>query len=351
MIKHLRAFARQSSHRIARASLLSVTALAFAVPACAQDVSFQDYLQSVKSKARAEGVREATIDAAFSGLTPNQRVLALDRDNISSGGASSGFPPLAPYIARHNSAARIVGGNRAFSRMSPVLQQVERRYGVAPEIVTAIWGHETSYGAVKGDFSLFRSLATLAWDGRRRELFEGELIATLKIADRGVASSSLIGSWAGAFGHPQFLPSVYLEVAVDGDGNGVTDIVNSEVDALHSIGNYFRNAGWHTGQPWGVRAFTPNSVDRSRIASKMAAPKCPRVFERFSKWMTVAEWRAMGVIPQAPIGDDVMASLFEPDGPAAPGYLVTQNYRVILEYNCSNYYAMSVGLLADEIRQ
>src|SRR5690606_3438827 len=146
-----------------------------------QDASFQDYLQSVSTKARSQGVRDATIAAAFSGLTPNPRVIALDRDNISSGGATTGFPPLAPDIARHNSAARIAGGKRAFARMAPVLRQAEQRYGVAPEIITAIWGHETSYGAVKGDFSLIRSLATLAWDGRRRELFEGELIATLKI--------------------------------------------------------------------------------------------------------------------------------------------------------------------------
>ena len=136
---------------------------------------------------------------------------------------------------------------------------------------------------------------------------------------------------------------------MDGDGDGQSDIWNSEADTLHSIGNYFRDAGWRAGQPWGVRAFVPNSVNRAAIGTALNAPVCPRVHVRHSRWRTVREWRAMGVIPQAPIGDDVMASLFEPDGPAAPGYLLTQNYRVILEYNCSNYYAMSVGLLADEI--
>ena len=194
-----------------------------------------------------------------------------------------------------------------------------------------------------------RSLATLAWEGRRRELFERELIDTLKMVDRGVPRSSLVGSWAGAFGNPQFLPSVYLRLAVDGDGDGDRDIWFSDVDTLHSIGNYFHDAGWRPGQPWGVRAYTPNSLDRSAIVSPVVSPICPRVHVRHSRWMPVRDWRALGVIPQGAIGDDVMAALFEPDGPAAPSYLLTQNYRVILEYNCSNYYAMSVGLLADEI--
>lgn len=331
---------------------LSTLCLAFlwlaALPACAQESSFDAYLLQVSAKARAEGVSERTIGEMFAGLTPNQRVIALDRDNVS-GGTSAGFPPLAPYLRTHNSQARIDGGRRAYRRLRPLAAEVEARYGVPEPIIIAIWGHETSYGAVKGNFDLVRSLATLAWEGRRRELFERELIDVLKIADSGVPRSSLVGSWAGAFGNPQFLPSVYLRLAVDGDGDGRSDIWNSEADTLHSIANYFRDAGWRPGEPWGVRAYTPNSVDRAAIQSTMTSPVCPRVHVRHSRWKTVREWRELGVIPQGPISDDTLAALFEPDGPAAPSYLLTQNYRVILEYNCSNYYAMSVGLLADEI--
>jgi lytic murein transglycosylase len=327
-----------------------VLGLVLALPACAQDTSFGAYMQQVAAKARAEGVSENAIAVLFD-LTPNQRVIALDRDNVSSGGSSSGFPPLAPYLRDHNSAARIAGGRRVYQRLRPLAAQVEARYGVPEPIVIAIWGHETSYGAVRGSFDLARSLATLAWEGRRRELFERELIDVLKIIDSGVPRSTLVGSWAGAFGNPQFLPSVYLRTAVDGDGDGRRDIWTSEVDTLHSIANYFRDAGWRRGQPWGVRAYAPNTVDRSSITTRVVSPVCPRVHVRHSRWLTVREWRERGVVPQAPIGDDVMAALFEPDGPAAPSYLLTQNYRVILEYNCSNYYAMSVGLLADEIVQ
>ena len=326
-----------------------ILGLALGVPACAQVGSFEAYMEQVAAKARAEGVSEQTIASVLFTLTPNDRVIALDRDNVSSGGSSSGFPPLAPYLRNHNTSARINAGRRVHAQLQPLAAQVEARYGVPAEILIAIWGHETSYGAVRGNFDLPRSLATLAWEGRRRDLFEQELIDVLKIADSGVSRSSLVGSWAGAFGNPQFLPSVYLRLAVDGDGDGDRDIWTSEPDTLHSIANYFRDAGWRAGQPWGVRAYTPNSVDRSTLQTPMVSPVCPRVHVRHSRWMPVRDWRALGVIPQGAIGDDVMAALFEPDGPAAPSYLLTQNYRVILEYNCSNYYAMSVGLLADEI--
>ncbi|AKH41599.1 lytic murein transglycosylase [Altererythrobacter atlanticus] len=329
---------------------ISVAALTAGAPANAQDLPFDSYIQLVAAKARGQGVSQATIDRLLSDLTPNQRVLALDRDNISSGGSSSGYPAMAPYLNRHNTAARIRRGQHLYSELGSLARDVERQYGVPPEILLAIWGHETSYGAIQGSFDLARSLATLAWEGRRRSLFEAELIDLLRIAEEEqYPRSKLVGSWAGAFGNSQFLPSVFLRLAVDGDGDGHRDIWNSEVDTLHSIANYFRDAGWRRGEPWGVRAYTPNSVDRMAIAPKVVAPVCPRVHERHSRWMTVAEWKKLGVMPQEPIGDDVMASLFEPDGPAAPSYLLTQNYRVILEYNCSNYYAMSVGLLADEI--
>jgi lytic murein transglycosylase len=220
----------------------ALLALTLAGPACGQQGSFDGYLQQVAAKARSEGVSEATIANMLGDLTPNDRVLALDRDNLS-GGTSAGFPPLAPYLADHNTAARINGGRRVYAQLGSLAGQVEARYGVPAPILIAIWGHETSYGAVRGNFDLARALATLAWEGRRRELFERELIDLLKIADTGIPRSTLVGSWAGAFGNPQFLPSVYLRVAVDADGDGRRDIWNNEADTLASIANYFRDAG------------------------------------------------------------------------------------------------------------
>ena len=314
----------------------------------ASSSSFTAYVQQLAAQARAQGVSEATIASMTAGLTPNQRVIALDRSQ-PAGPPGSGFPLLAPYISDHVDRNRIEGGKRALLSAASLSQQIEREYGVPAQIVIAIWGHETNYGGVKGDFDLARSLASLAWEGRRRELFAGEFIDLLKIADTGVPRSTLVGSYAGAFGNPQFLPSVYLRLAVDGDGDGRKDIWNNRTDTFHSIANYFRDAGWRPGQPWGVRVNLPAGFNVDAYKGELTSPVCPRVHERHSQWKTVREWKELGVFPQAPIGDDVMASLFNPDGPGAKSWLLTGNYRVILEYNCSNYYAMSVGLLADEI--
>ena len=219
--------------------------------------------------------------------------------------------------------------------------------------MVAIWGHETNYGRVMGNFDLPRALASLAYEGRRRELFAGEFIATLKMIDRGVPREKLVGSWAGAFGGPQFLPSVYLRLARDGDGDGMADIWASEPDTLASIANYFVNAGWRKGQPWGFAVSVPANLNRAALANKTRSPRCPRVFERHSRWKTMAEWRALGLVPQTRAwpGDNIQATLLEPDGPGKTGYLLTGNYRVILDYNCSNFYALSVGLLADEVER
>ena len=323
-------------------------AFLFAAPAAAQDMSFDAYLQLVGAKARAAGVSERTISQYLTGLTPNNRVIELDQDQPGSP-SRSGYPPLQPYLDTHVNPTRIANGRQTYRASLNTLQQVEREYGVDGEIIVAIWGHETNYGSYTGNFDLARSLATLAWEGRRRSLFEPELLALLEIADSGVPRSQLEGSWAGAFGNPQFLPTVYQRLAVDADGDGIRNIWSSRTDTLHSIANYFRDAGWKPGIPWGVRAYVPAGLNRAAIDDELDSPVCDRVHERHSQWKTVAEWRALGVQPQVPLPESTMTALFEPDGPSRPQYLLTGNYRVILEYNCSNYYAMSVGLLADEI--
>lgn len=325
------------------------------VPACAQGAgsnaaSFDTYLAGLSRQARAQGVSEATIDRMTSGMTPDQRVIELDRAQPGTPSQSGSFPSVAAYLARHVDGARINGGRRVYAETRGIGADLERRYGVPQSILVAIFGHETAYGQVLGGFDLARSLATLAWEGRRRALFEPEFIALMKIADRNRYSrDQLRGSWAGAFGNPQFLPSVYLRLATDGDGDGHADLFNSRADTLASIANYFRDAGWRRGEPWGVPANVSAGFDWSGVQTRIVSPVCPRVHDRHSAWRTVAEWRSLGVRPQGAVGEKVMASLFQPDGPGTPAYLLTGNYRAILEYNCSNYYAMSVGLLADAI--
>ena len=311
------------------------------------DAGFAGYLELLRAKGRGQGVSEASIAAVTAGLTYNPRVVALDR---AQPGSTPGSPPAFwSYYSSHVDAARINGGRTMLGSSAAITPGIEAQYGVPAKILLAIWGHETFYGRVKGDFDLPRSLASLAYEGRRRDLFEPEFIALMKMADRGVPRSRMVGSWAGAFGNPQFLPTMYLRLAKDGDGDGDADIWNNRSDTLASIANYFRDAGWRRGEPWGVRVSVPDSFDRSQLGEKLEAPSCPRVHARHSVWKTVGEWKALGITPRAPIADQTMATLFEPDGAANGSFLLTGNYRVILHYNCSNYYALSVGLLADEI--
>ncbi len=312
-----------------------------------QTTGFDGYVQLLAARARAEGVSEPTILRMTQGLSFNPRVIALDQ---AQPGVIPGYsPPYEPYRRSHIDGARIGGGRRVYDALGPLVPQIEQRYGVPAPVLLAIWGNETNYGSYTGDFDLARSLATLAYEGRRRDLFAGEFIALLKMADQGVPQYRLKGSWAGAFGNPQFLPSVYLRLAQDGDGDGIRDIWGSRADTLASIANYFRDSGWRPGQPWGVRAAVPLGLDRSAYASRMDSPSCERVHARHSVWKTVNEWRALGIEPRGTIAGDVQVTLFEPDGPGTAAFLLTGNYRVILQYNCSNYYALTVGLLADEI--
>lgn len=320
----------------------------------ASDAGFRAYLDSLRPKAMELGVSAATMNAVFPTLSYNPRVVALDRAQPGGGSFEATIPPFEPYRRKHVDAARISGGQQAWRANRAKLIAIEQETGVPEAIMVAIYGHETNYGRFTGSFDLLRSLATLSYEGRRRALFEPEFLAGLKMIEQGVPRERLIGSWAGATGYPQFLPSVYLSAARDGDGDGKADIWTSEADALASIAGYFVDAGWRKGEAWGVAVSIPATLDRAAIANRTLPLRCLRVFQRHSRWLSISEWRALGVTPQGgavPLPDDTLATLLEPDGPGKTAYLLTSNYRAILDYNCSNFYALSVGLLADRVSE
>ncbi len=323
------------------------------IPVSAQDGSgFQSFLSTLRPRALAMGISAATIDSVLPTLELNLRVVELDR--AQPGSDPNAAPPrFAPYYRSHVDAARVGRGRAMYAAQRGLARRFEANSGVPESIAVAIWGNESNYGAYTGNFDLLRSLASLAYDGRRRELFTGEFLAALKMIDRGVSRDQLKGSWAGATGNPQFLPSVYLRVARDGDGDGRADIWSSPADTLASIANYFRDAGWRPGQPWGLTVSVPRGFDERQVANRLISPRCPRVFARHSGWRTMAEWRALGIQPQSRgwPDDRVQATLFQPDGPGEQAFLLTSNYRVILDYNCSNFYALSVGLLSDAVER
>jgi membrane-bound lytic murein transglycosylase B len=319
-------------------------------PVYAIPTGFDAYKTYLASLARSSGIREATIQANVMGLDLNRRAIQLDQSQPGGPPNSSYIPPFAPYQRDHVTPTLIRRGQDRYASIYGNLARIQARYGVDPGILMAIYGHETSYGAVTGGFDLLEALASLAYEGRRRAMFESEFISALRLIDMGVPRWRLKGSYAGATGYPQFMPSVVVKLRADGDGDGYADIWGSESDGLASIANYLRNAGWRPGVPWGVAVRVSPTLNRAAIRSTLRAPRCERVYARHSRWLTVGQWRSIGVVPYSPgLSDREVATLLEPDGPNGTAYLLTANYRAILDYNCSNFYALSVGLLANAI--
>ena len=309
-----------------------------------------NYKLRLAALARQQGVRDATIQSNVYALTVNQRVIDLERSEPIARTSSGVVGALAPYLRSHVTASLIRRGQANYSDHYGALRQLEARFGVDPAVLMAIWGHETSYGTVTGSTDLLQALASLGYYGRRRAFFEDEFVAALKLMDQGVPRWRLKGSWAGATGYPQFMPSVALRLRADGDGDGYADIWANELDGLASIATYLRDAGWKPNVAWGIPVRTPPGLNRGPLVNRTTAPRCPQVYRRHSRWLTMREWRALGVTPIGrSLPESEMASLIEPDGPDATAYLLTGKYRAILDYNCSNFYAISVGVLADAI--
>jgi len=330
------------------ARLTDVAAPAIAV----EDVQLRAYVMTLRQRAIDMGITAALFDSTVPTLKYNARVVRLDRAQPGASPASQARPPdFAPYLAAHVDRIRINMGRARYGTLRPLLLSIEQKTGVPEQIMLAIYGHETGYGTFTGNFDLLDALSTLAYEGRRRELFADEFLKAMLLTQRGTPRLLLKGSWAGATGLPQFLPSIYLRLALDADGDGRADIWRSEADALASIGNYLEDAGWKPGVPWGLAVRVPEGIDRAAIRSPLASPRCPRVFARQSRWLTIAEWRDLGLqMLGGPVpAEDELASLIEPDGEGRTAYLLTTNYRSILDYNCSNFYALSVGLLGNAI--
>lgn len=323
--------------------------LLLAAPAAAQPaLSFADWLVQYRAGAVARGLEPAWLDRALAGLEPQPRVIELDRAQPDAPGRAI----FSAYLDRQLTAERIATGRQRHGERAALLRRLEAEHGVPGQVLIAIWGMETSYGRVMGGFDIVRALATLAWDGRRAELFTRELDAAVRMVGEGrVNRETFRGSWAGAFGHPQFLPSSYLRFAIDGDGDGRADIMTNPADALASIANYLKQNGWTAGAGWGLRVAPPPGFDAASVANPEQPTSCVRPMQAHSRFLPAREWRARGF--QALGGqwpaDDVEMSFVQPDGPGTAAFLTTRNYRAIMAYNCSNFYALSVALLADAL--
>jgi lytic murein transglycosylase len=310
--------------RLAKAAAMVV---ALSTPARAD---FSSCVASLRAEASRAGVSGAALDAAFGGLQPDMKVLDFQKDQPEF------KTPVWDYLATLVDEERVTDGKAAMAQVASALATAEQRYGVSRYVIAAIWGVESDFGRSMGKRPLVQSLSTLACFGERASYFRGELMATLKIISNGdVPADRLNGSWAGAFGQTQFMPSTFLRTAVDLDGDGRRDIVDSAPDALGSTANYLRKSGWRSGVPWGFEVKLPESY---------AGPSGRRNKAPMSTWaargVTRIDGRALG---------EGEAGLLAPAGLNGPVFLVTSNFDAIYSYNASESYALAIASLSDRL--
>lgn len=317
------------------ASLLALAPLWASLPAYA-DPKFEAFIQNTLwPRMKAAGVSRALFDSAFAGITdPDPTVLKLADNQPEFKSTTSA------YLEKAVTPIRIDTGRRKKAEEEQLLSAIERKYGVDRHILLGIWGMESNFGKDKGSMSVMRSLATLAYSGRRKDYANEQLVAAFKILQRGlVTPEKFTGSWAAAMGHTQFIPTSYLSFAVDWTGDGKKDIWNSRQDALASTANYLAKAGWKSDRPWGWQVTLPKGFNMALIGR--------------THWRTVAEWEKLGVkrADGSKFGaSQVKAFVMVPQGLEGPRFLVTQNFLAIMKYNISHSYALAVGHLADRIR-
>jgi lytic murein transglycosylase len=323
-----------TGRRICGAFLISLGLMpplgAAAVPARVQqaDGEFQRFLAELWPEARARGISRATFDDALRGVEPDPKIIALTTKQ------SEFVRPIWEYLDGAVSAQRLERGRLAAKEWSETLAAVERRYGVPRAVVLGVWGMETNFGSFTGGIYVVRALATLAYTGYRGDFFRDELITALQILQRNhVDRSAMLGSWAGAMGQTQFMPSSFMKYAVDGNRDGRRDIWTSVPDALASTANYLRLQGWQPGLPWGFEVELPEGFD----------------FRNFRQGF--ASWKGLGLRRKdgKPMPRSGEATLNLPAGAHGPAFLVTDNYNVIKSYNSSDAYALGVAHLGDRL--
>lgn len=323
----------QCRPHIMAALVASVFVLQAPTQADAVDVGFQKWLSEFRAEALADGIRPATLDVAFANVEPIERVIELDRHQ------PEGTITFEQYLDRVISDARVEQGRRMLKENRAILEQVAKEFGVQPRFIVALWGIETSYGNFTGGFPVVGALATLAYDGRRSKYFRGELLNALHVLQDGhVPLQDMVGSWAGAMGQTQFMPSSFLDYATDFDGDGAKNIWTSRPDVFASAANYLRNVGWRDDITWGRRVRLPPGFDPELADLD--------VVKQLSEWQGLGVRRADGsALPTR----DLNASIVLPGGTGGPAYVVYDNYRSILRWNRSFYFATAVGHLSDRI--
>ena len=320
--------------RVAVACFLLIALFMSEVSFAQQAEPFAVWLQKVEADSVAAGINPMVVKSALSSVEFDEQVIELDRRQPES---TISFNAYSRGVITPN---RVKRGSALLQAHAELLRKISDRYGVPPEMMIALWGVESSFGNSTGNFNILNSLATLGYDGRRSEFFRGELISALQILDHNQQNpSDLLGSWAGAIGQCQFLPSTYIKYAVDYDGDGRRDIWSSDGDVLASISNYLVAEGWQRGLTWGREVKLTKTISSSLVGVEQKH--------------LLKEWSNLGVVGKngKPLpARQVKASLVQPDGPHGRSFLVYDNFRVLMRWNRSTYFATAIGLFSDQIK-
>lgn len=311
--------------------------------------AFDTWVRGVYEEGIQRGISKPTLDSALAGLTPIERVVQLDRKQPEF------VQTFHQYIAARVSAWRVNTGRERLREHNAMLEQIGAKYKVQPRFIVALWGIETSFGRATGSFSVVQALATLAFDGRRSAYFRKELFSALQIIDAGhVTAKAMKGSWAGAMGQNQFMPSSFLSFAVDEDGDGRRDIWGTRADVFASSANYLRQSGWRDDETWGREVRLPKGFAAKIPGLMPKEAKGCRDLRKLSVEKPLSEWSALGLQSAdgkpLPARKGLKASLVLPDGPNGPALLVYGNFRATMKWNCSVLFAAAVGMLADRLR-
>lgn len=312
--------------------LLAVFVLC-AQPVMGQDIEFKQCIAGLQEQARAEHLPAWVVDEVMPGLSYQSRVIELDQSQPEFA------QTFANYLNRRLTPVRIERGRQLRDEYGQFLAELTSKYGVPGQYLIAFWGLETNFGSHLGRMPTLDCLATLACDPRRSDFFTEELMTALALLHReSLSPSEMQGSWAGAMGHTQFMPSAYMKYAVDGDGDNRIDLWRSERDALASGANFLANLGWHTGERWGREVLLPNDFPYAQSGLANRQP--------------LRYWADLGVVMtnKSPLPEVAMeGSILVPAGHTGPAFLVYRNFDIIMRWNHSESYALSVGLLADRI--
>lgn len=303
-----------------------------------RDISFEAYVQTLKTQALEEGIRSDTVNQAFEKVTFKPRAVQADRSQPEH------KITLEQYLPRAVPDWKVKQARKQYRKHRSELERIGAEYGVQPRFIVALWGVESNFGSLTGGFSVVDALTTMAYEGRRESFFRTELMNALTILDQGhISPDKMKGSWAGAMGQPQFMPSSFLNYAVDGNGDGTKNIWTNETDVFASAANYLHQSGWNDKYTWGREVKVTEPLDKELFGRQEAQAK------------SLAQWQALGVrnkyghdLPS--LSEEIDAWLIAPDSPGGKTYLVYDNYQVLMKWNRSYYFGLAVSKLADSLK-